>query len=269
MYNNDSVKKWIVKNGPQGEQFNKEEFVEEVREAMLDSRAKLKIKFKGSYEEANKFVGEAVRKAFEIDDKSTSSDYDYLRYRYKGMRVVIKGMLNSYEVVYSFQYNETADQTRKVDEVIKEKLKHLEIDKKSDLEKIKAIHDFIVVNAKYDTGLKRNTAYDNLIHKKSVCQGYAALTYKMMVEAGIPCRIITGTAKDVNHAWNIVELDGSWYNIDCTWDDPVSSDGRSHLEYKYFLKNEEDFKDHVRDQEYMSDKFKNRYKMTNKSYTIE
>lgn len=37
------------------------------------------------------------------------------------------------------------------------------------------------------------------------------------------------------HAWNLVNVDGKLYHIDTTWDDPVASDIRDLLRYKYFL----------------------------------
>ena len=112
----------------------------------------------------------------------------------------------------------------------------------------------------------KNSAYDNLINRSSVCQGYALITYKMMKEAGIDCRIVTGEGKGVSHAWNIVKLDGLWYNIDCTWDDPVAPDNKPHLEYTYFLKSNEDFHDHVRDKEFETEEFNEKYKMADISY---
>ena len=38
-----------------------------------------------------------------------------------------------------------------------------------------------------------------------------------------------------NHIWNAVYLDGNWYHLDLTWDDPVTSDKSDVLEYNFFL----------------------------------
>ena len=38
-----------------------------------------------------------------------------------------------------------------------------------------------------------------------------------------------------NHIWNAVKIDGKWYHLDLTWDDPVTSDGSDVLEYNFFL----------------------------------
>jgi transglutaminase/protease-like cytokinesis protein 3 len=60
----------------------------------------------------------------------------------------------------------------------------------------------------------------------------------------IPCVLISGTAQNSegtteNHEWNYVQLDGKWYAIDVTWDDPIIQGGgylTNSLKYKYFLK---------------------------------
>ena len=99
-----------------------------------------------------------------------------------------------------------------------------------------AIHDWIVNNVKYDTSLTRYTAYDALANHSTVCEGYALLAYKMLMKAGIQSYIVDGTANNGKtigpHAWNLVNIDGSWYHLDTTWDDPTSSSTK--VSYSYF-----------------------------------
>ncbi|WP_067934466.1 transglutaminase domain-containing protein [Alicyclobacillus kakegawensis] len=101
-----------------------------------------------------------------------------------------------------------------------------------DFQKEKAIHDWIVQHVQYDVGGTRYTAYDALASGKAVCQGYALLAYRMLTDAGIPTRIITGTA-DGSHMWNEVKLHGRWYQLDVTWDDPLG-DRPKDVSYAYF-----------------------------------
>lgn len=244
----------------------KEEYISKLREAMLHREPVVELKFKGKTQDVNAFVGTAIDEIFKIDDQATSSDYDYLKYCYKGTEITIHGILDAYTVTYNIQYNETLHQTQAVNERIAVVLGILNLENKDDYEKIKAIHDYVIINASYDVQLERNSAYDNLINKRSVCQGYALIVYKMMIEAGIDCRIITGTGKGVSHAWNIVKLNDVWYNIDCTWDDPVSNDKKEHLEYDYFLKSNRDFLYHERDEEFRTSEFNKKYQMSERSY---
>lgn len=54
---------------------------------------------------------------------------------------------------------------------------------------------------------------------------------------GIPCETVTGTGEQdgvsQNHAWNAIQIDGNWYQVDVTWDDPVP-DEKGRVIYTYF-----------------------------------
>ncbi len=118
----------------------------------------------------------------------------------------------------------------------------------STTEKIKAIHDFIINNYSYDPYVLRNepspynpssSTYMGMIkHGYGVCQGYAEMFYFLCSKAGVPCNIVTGTAKSGNywgaHAWNCVSVDGQIYHIDVTWDDAFT-EGYGSMCYDYYL----------------------------------
>lgn len=110
------------------------------------------------------------------------------------------------------------------------------------VEKIKVIHDYMVLNCEYDYNnyLKKTVPRESytprgaLINKKSVCQGYAETFQLFMNSLDIPCQIVTGTANGGGHAWNVVKIKNKWYHIDVTWDDPVP-DEKGRIRYRYFL----------------------------------
>lgn len=111
-------------------------------------------------------------------------------------------------------------------------------------EKIKASHDYIVLNTAYDTTHTYRTQYDILFRNTSVCHGYALLFYRMMEEMDIPVRLVIGNAGGP-HIWNMVEVDNTWYHIDTTFDDPVP-DRLDTVSYEYYMLTEEEIsKDHV------------------------
>lgn len=122
-----------------------------------------------------------------------------------------------------------------VDQVIKDGM--------SEEEKVKAIHDYLIYSANYvnngDYESAENWAYGAcgvLIHKEGVCQSYAIAFYMMASAAGLDCQYVTGTAKGGGHAWNQVKVDGTWYYIDCTWDDPIMNGHSGGGErYTYYL----------------------------------
>ena len=112
------------------------------------------------------------------------------------------------------------------------------------VEKIKAIHDWMVCNLRYDNiNFDQYNASQTLNGHVAVCSGYAALFAAFMDLMGIPNEQIYGD----NHAWNAVQLeDGKYYYVDCTWDDPLlvlntDSEGSSdypdgrNMTYDYFL----------------------------------
>lgn len=125
--------------------------------------------------------------------------------------------------------------------------------KETEYENIKLVHDYLVESIEYDETLSQDNIYNlygALVNKKSVCEGYAESFKYLMDALEIPCIIISGKATNSqgeteNHAWNYVQIDGIWYGIDCTWDDPIIAGPQvfSNLyRYKYFLKGEEKFK---------------------------
>lgn len=110
-----------------------------------------------------------------------------------------------------------------VDKVIKEKLNNNMPTK----EKIKIIHDYIIDNAEYDklkyenkndTTYKSNTAYGVLVQGYGTCNGYADAMAIFLDKLNI----INYKISNSEHIWNLVYLDGKWYHLDLTWDDPIS-----------------------------------------------
>ncbi len=266
IFKNYNLSIYMDQIGTESTMNSKDKYIESLREAMLQRKQTVTLNFKGDSQDVHGFVGDAINKAFEVDDPSNNLDFDYLRYSYKGTEIIIKGLFNAYRVEYKMNYNESAQETETVLAKVRTVLEALNIVAKDDYNRIKSIHDYIITNATYDISAIHTSGYDNFVEQTSVCQGYAMITYLMMKEAGIDCRIITGSGKGVSHAWNIVKLNDKWYNIDCTWDDPVSQDGKQHLEYDYFLKSDADFVNHIRDFEFETKLFRDKYKMADISY---
>ena len=127
---------------------------------------------------------------------------------------------------------------------------------------IKIIHDYLVDNLNYDESnqsIGTYSIYGAFVDKKCVCEGYTRAFKYLADMAGINCVLIQGTAtntegKTEKHAWNAVYLNGFWYLIDTTWDDPIIV-GRgivlANTHYKYFLKGTKSFSnDHVEERQF-------------------
>ncbi len=111
----------------------------------------------------------------------------------------------------------------------------------SEYEQVRAFHDWLVNNNQYDQTYRDASydAYGALLTGFAVCDGYAKAFDLLCYLSGIECLRINGKAASggtaENHAWNKVNVDGRWYNVDVTWDDPVTANGQPVLRYDYFL----------------------------------
>ena len=101
----------------------------------------------------------------------------------------------------------------------------------SDIEKEKAIHDYITETVAYDHdsadqtlvyGKPYSRAYDvygAACEKKAACEGYAKLFQYLCYCVGINATQIVGIGHGGPHMWNAVKIGSDWYNMDVTWDD--------------------------------------------------
>ena len=94
-------------------------------------------------------------------------------------------------------------------------------------QQLQTVHDHLILNTVYDTTLDQttNNAASALLDHLTLCQGYAQSFQLITQKLGIPVTLITGSSEGVDHAWNLVWLDGQPYHIDVTHDDPVPDGG--------------------------------------------
>lgn len=118
---------------------------------------------------------------------------------------------------------------------------------KTTIEKVKIVHDYLTRTIEYDTNARLNqSAYSAIVKKSSVCAGYAKAFSYIMNQLGIRCTYVVGYAGEA-HAWNLVQINKKWYNMDVTWDDPVGNPSDNYY-YDYFnLSDTQISKDHKRD----------------------
>jgi hypothetical protein len=146
---------------------------------------------------------------------------------------MIYNLSDNYYVYKMYRCNESPEDTpetaKELYEKVVEILESLISPGMSDYEKELAIHDYIVKNCEYGypDSNKENayTTYGALIDKKAVCNGYAEAMALLLTCVDIENDIMTGTADGELHAWNRVCLDGNWYQLDATWDDPIPDRG--------------------------------------------
>lgn len=116
-------------------------------------------------------------------------------------------------------------------------------DSMSTYDKEKLIHDALVKTVSYDDSLKAEhdgDIYGALVKHVAVCEGYARAFQYLLKKAGIQSVVAIGQGTDENgstasHAWNLVDLDGSYYAVDVTWDDPEIPDKDNDLVFYYYF----------------------------------
>ncbi|MDD7390935.1 MAG: transglutaminase domain-containing protein [Lachnospiraceae bacterium] len=204
-----------------------------------------------------------------LEETGSPEEGDYLRYQYGGYACSVSyytdGSSYHYNLTYTIHYYTTWEQEQQVTAEVSRILSELDLEEKTAYEKTEAIYRYLVSGVSYDyTNLNDNdytlkySAYAALINKTAICQGYAAALYRLMMEAGIPCRIIGGAAGASNHAWNIIQQKGLWYNADPTWDSEAQASSGT---YSWFLLSDENFHSHSRDDQYLTDDFYRSYPM--------
>lgn len=103
------------------------------------------------------------------------------------------------------------------------------------------IHDYIVKNCEYkivEDELVYSSSYGALVNGEAACEGYSKAAKQLLDMAGIESAVISGISgvedSEGPHMWNVVNVYGDYYHLDCTWDDPVNDDGRQVKTYAYF-----------------------------------
>jgi hypothetical protein len=125
----------------------------------------------------------------------------------------------------------------------------------SELQKAKAIHDYIILNCVYDVSSVDTAGeyfftyrfytnrfnpqyfyinmfddvhmpYGALVNGLAMCGGYSEAAWLLFSMSGLEAHVMSGVAwqegyTPERHKWNLVKIDGKYGYVDVTWDDPV------------------------------------------------
>lgn len=201
---------------------------EQIRTAFQNRQTSFSIKYYGDLNNLTDKITKTVEEVLSEDE--------YLFYDYRNYRFTWNGKGNEATINFTATFYQTKEQVDYVNKRVQEILAKIIKSSMNDHEKVKAVHDYVVSNVAYDTTYSQanNAPYFALTKGKTLCNGYAMLVYKMLEELDIPVRLISGKAGGDSHAWNLVQLDGKWYHLDVTWDDPTP-DKKGQVTYDYYL----------------------------------
>lgn len=132
-----------------------------------------------------------------------------------------------------------SDTEQKLYVFLNEILDTTEARKLTGVDAVKVLHDYLVLNLKYDSSFQivSHSPEGVMKNKTAVCDGYARTLRLLLLLLDMECEIVSGTADNESHAWNLVKTEDGWYHVDVTWDDPVP-DVEGKVSYLYFLKND-------------------------------
>lgn len=104
----------------------------------------------------------------------------------------------------------------------------------SEYETVKHIHDTLIKRCTYTLeGSDITSPYGAMVRKTAQCQGYSRAFSYLCNLCGIETDIVLGVANE-EHMWNMAKIDGKWYHIDLTWDDPDRTEFPDSVRYDYF-----------------------------------
>jgi len=153
---------------------------------------------------------------------------------------------NECTVVITFSYfkNDTYDHGFTLEQVKQMKIelqqkaeqivKDLNLNSLSDYEKVVAVNKYLCDNIVYSAGNSpykpmQHTPYGALINGDCVCEGYAKAAQLLFTLCGVESYYVIGDTPTGGHGWNIVKVNGNYYQLDVTWND---ADGSPN---QYFL----------------------------------
>lgn len=172
-----------------------------------------------------------------------SGSYSYSYYQQNGQQYVYSVNAHWGKLLYDDNGNYLGEETYTNEQVLQMRAEFREraqwyLDKvdenMSDFEKALILHDELALNSSY---LLSGETYDFMVHGQGKCYGYSEAYSYLLAQVGVNSEIVESTK--MFHQWNKVEIDGVYYHVDVTWDDPVS-DKPGFVQHTYFLLSDEE-----------------------------
>lgn len=156
-------------------------------------------------------------------------------------------MITAIKFQYTLSEMEIVETAEKIELEFENIMRYIR-DDMSQVEKMLAVHDYFCTHYEYDevrlaNGTIPNSSYmlsGVMAYRIGVCQSYAFAYQYVLNRLGIECTTVSSDA--MNHMWNLVKVDGIWYHVDVTWDDPTS-DKCGNARHLFFLVSDESMRD--------------------------
>ncbi|MBG9454315.1 S-layer protein [Lysinibacillus sphaericus] len=202
-----------------------ESLQDQIQKQVMQLTTEFDIRYTGKTTEIKDELSELIKHA--IQDPYIYANISSFKWKYEGYT-------NNIVIRFEFTYHISQQEEVFVEQTLANIIAPMH--GLSELQKIQAAHDFIVLSAEYskETEGSPYSPYTLLTEKKGVCQAYALVLYRMLEMQGFEVQYVPGKVGEQLHAWVLVKLDNAWYHIDVTWDDPLP-DHKGEVRYNYFL----------------------------------
>lgn len=196
-----------------------------INKQVMHLSSEFSIRYTGDLAEIKDELTEITKNA--IENSYIYTNISSFQWKYEGYS-------NNIVIAFAFTYHLSQTEALFVEQTLENIIAPMH--GLSDIEKLQAAHDFIVLSAEYskETEGSQYSPYTLLTENKGVCQAYALVLYRMLEMLGFEVQYVPGKVGEQLHAWVLVKLDHAWYHIDVTWDDPLP-DRKGEVRYQYFL----------------------------------
>lgn len=196
-----------------------------INKEVMHLSSEFSIRYTGDLAEIKDELTEITKNA--IENSYIYTNISSFQWKYEGYS-------NNIVIAFAFTYHLSQTEALFVEQTLENIIAPMH--GLSDIEKLQAAHDFIVLSAEYskETEGSQYSPYTLLTENKGVCQAYALVLYRMLEMLGFEAQYVPGKVGEQLHAWVLVKLDHAWYHIDVTWDDPLP-DRKGEVRYQYFL----------------------------------
>lgn len=196
-----------------------------INKEVMHLSSEFSIRYTGDLAEIKDELTEITKNA--IENSYIYTNISSFQWKYEGYS-------NNIVIAFAFTYHLSQTEALFVEQTLENIIAPMH--GLSDIEKLQAAHDFIVLSAEYskETEGSQYSPYTLLTENKGVCQAYALVLYRMLEMLGFEVQYVPGKVGEQLHAWVLVKLDHAWYHIDVTWDDPLP-DRKGEVRYQYFL----------------------------------
>ena len=154
------------------------------------------------------------------------NNYEYVIYNQDDYNILY------FSPVYNYSANEIEHINKSIDNYVRDCFRDISMSDDS-YSIVKHIYEYVVLNTDYVLDSKNNQYITSvMLEGESVCNGYAKAFQYLCYEADIPCIFVKGIIREdaTMHAWNIVQLQGQYYHVDCTWGDTNYDEYRNSYE---------------------------------------